>query len=171
VSEHQHRRHRESQVRRFLRTYEFEIVWLIVITLGIFLIFERLSIRSTLFGWLSRGAAATLHGAGHLDQMAAAFLMRITLSDVVGYVLVLCALIVICLRMRWRVMHNPALAARRCPKCASGIHRVHRRQLDHFISLFVPVRRYRCANDQCGWCGLRVGSGHAESRAPVRESR
>ncbi len=170
VSEHQHHRHRESQSRRFLRTYWFEIVWLIVVALGIFLIFERLSIRSSLIAWLRRVAAVALHGAGHLDEVAAAFLARTTLSDVIGYVLVLGALIAIFMRMRWRVMRDPALAALRCPKCNGGIHRVHRRRLDHLISFFVPVRRYRCANDQCRWCGLRVGTGHGGSRASVRES-
>ena len=57
MSEHQHhhRRSRASKLRQFLRTYRFEIVWLIVVALGIFLIFERLSIRSSLIAWLRRG--------------------------------------------------------------------------------------------------------------------
>jgi hypothetical protein len=170
VSEHQRHRHRESQPRRYLRTYKFEIVWLIVIALGIFLIFERLSIRSTVIDWLRRASAAALGGVGRLDELVSAFLARTTLSDVIGYVLIVGALAAIVMRVRWRVMRDPALASLRCPKCNGGIHREHRRRLDHFISFFVPVRRYRCANDQCRWCGLRVGTGHGESRASVRES-
>jgi hypothetical protein len=34
----------------------------------------------------------------------------------------------------------------------------------------VPVRRYRCANAQCHWQGLRVGTGHGSSRASARGS-
>jgi hypothetical protein len=166
----QHRRRRETQSDRLPRTYQFEIIGLIVVALGIFLIFERLSIRSSLIAWLRRMAAVTLHGVGHLDQVAAAFLARTTLSDVIGYALVLGALAAILLRVRWRLIHNPALALLRCPKCSGRIHRVHRDAVDRLISFYVPVRRYRCANAQCGWHGLRVGAGHGPvSRAPVRK--
>lgn len=101
MSEHQHRRHRESRFRRVLRTYKFEIVWLIVIALGIFLIFERLSIRSTFIGWLKQASAAALGGAGRLDELVSAFLARTTFSDVIGYVLIVGALAAIVLRLRW----------------------------------------------------------------------
>jgi len=157
-------------LRRFLRTYRFEIIWLIVVALGIFLIFERMSIRSSLIAWLRWVAAVTLHGVGHLDEVAAAILARTTFSDAIGYVLVLGALVAIFLRVRWRTMHNPAFAVLRCPKCDGGIHRAHRRRVDRLVSLFVPVRRYRCSNNQCRWCGLRVGTGHGASRASAQES-
>ena len=157
-------------MRWILRTYKFEIIWLIVVALGIFLIFERMSIRNSLIAWLRRVAAGTLHGVGHLDETAAAFLARTTLSDVLGYVLVLGALVAIFLRVRWRIMRTPALAVLRCPKCKGGLHRTHRRRLDHLIGLFVPVRRYRCSNNQCRWGGLRVGTGHGTNQPSARKS-
>jgi hypothetical protein len=164
MSESQRRRrrqHEEGRFRRFLRTYRFEIVWLIVVALGIFLILERMNIRARLLQWLRAAAASLFHGAGHLEKSIAAFLARTTFSDAVGYVLILAALAAIVWRIRWRMMHSPALTTLRCPRCSGDIHRVHRHLLDRLISLYVPVRRYRCTNGKCRWHGLRVGSSHS----------
>ena len=169
VSETQHRTN-ERKFRRILRSYNFEIIGLIVIALGIFLVVERVSIRSILIGWLRQASAAGLHSVGHLGGHVSAFLAHTTLSDVVGYVLIIGALAAILMRVRWRLMHNPALAVLQCPKCHGGIQRVHRRRIDRLLGLFVPVRRYRCPNGQCRWRGLRVGTGHGESRASARQS-
>jgi hypothetical protein len=162
------RRHRESRLRQILRAYRFEIIWLAIVALGFFLIFERLNIRSSLFEWLKRVSAVLLTGVGRLDDQFGAFLARITLSDAIGLALVLGAMVAIVLRVRWRLIHNSALALLRCPRCDGNIHRVHRHALDRLISLYVPVQRYRCANDQCLWHGLRVGAGHGSGRPSSR---
>jgi len=162
------RHRRSSRLRQFLQTYKFEIAWLLIIGLGIFLVFERLNIRTSLIAWLRRLAGAMQHNAGDLGGVLDAFLARTTLSDAIGFVLILGALGAIVLRVRWRLLHNPALALLRCPKCNGNMHRVHRHNVDHIISFYVPVRRYRCTNDQCRWTGLRVGTGHGSSRTPAR---
>jgi len=168
-STHQpHRRHRESRLRQVLRVYKFEIIWLVIVALGVFLIFERLNIRSSLLEWLGRVSAVVLGGVDRLDDQFGAFLARITLSDVIGFALLLGALVAIALRVRWRLIRNPALALLRCPRCNGNIHRVHRHAVDRLISLYVPVQRYRCANDQCLWHGLRVGAGHGSGRSSSR---
>ena len=107
-------------MRRFLRTYRFEIIWLTVVALGVFLIFERLNIRGSFIAWLRRATAAMLHGVGHLDEVVAAFLARTTLSDAVGLALILGALVAIALRVRWRLMRNPALATPALPSKCGG---------------------------------------------------
>ena len=171
MSEPEHpRRHSEKPARRFLRTYRFELIWLAVVVLGIFLIFERLNIRSAFFAWFRQAARALLRSAGRLSQVIDVFLARTTLSDLIGVVLVLGAAVAILLRVRWRIIHNPALAILRCPQCGGGIRRVHRHKVDHLISPFVPVRRYHCTNDACRWYGLRVGTGHGQSRTSTQES-
>ena len=162
------RRHRESRLRQILRTYKFEFIWLVIVALGVFLIFERLNIRSSLFAWLRRVSAVALGGVGRLDDQLSALLARITLSNAIGFVLVLGALVAIVLRVRWRLLHNPALALLHCPQCNGEIHRVHRHAVDRLISLYVPVQHYRCANDQCLWHGLRVGAGHGSGRSSGR---
>jgi hypothetical protein len=157
-------------LRRFLRSYRFEIIWLAIIVLGIFLIFEQLNIRRSFVAWLGEVAAVIQNGVGGLGGAASASLAQATLSDTIGYMLILVASVAIALRVRWRLMRNPALTVLRCPQCAGTIHRVHRRAIDRVISLYVPVRRYRCANNQCRWHGLRVGTGHGASRVSARGS-
>jgi hypothetical protein len=40
-----------------------------------------------------------------------------------------------------------------CPRCKGAIIRIRRTPLDRFLSLFVPLRRYRCVAIGCGWEG------------------
>lgn len=162
------RRRPESQFRQFLQTYRFEIIWLAIVALGSFLIIERLNIRSSLTAWFRRFVAASEHTVGHAGGTVAGLLAQITLSDAIGYVLVLGAVAAIGLRVRWRLLRNPALTTVRCPWCSGHIHRVHRHAVDRLISLYVPVRRYSCENDQCRWHGLRVGFGHGSGRSSTR---
>jgi hypothetical protein len=140
----------------------------VIVALGVFLVFERLNIRSLLFEWLRRISAVALGGVGRLDDQFGDLLARITLSDAIGFALILGAMVAIALRVRWRLIQNSALALLRCPRCSGNIHRVHRHALDRLISLYVPVQRYRCANDQCRWHGLRVGAGHGSGRSSSR---
>ena len=162
--ERRHHRANESRYRQLLRRYRFELIWLSVVLLGIFLIVERMSIRVTLFRWVREGFSASriwidsfARGLGHL-------ITHVTLSDAIGYLLILGALVAIALRVRWRLVHAPSLSGARCPQCDGEIHRVHRRFRDLIIGLFVPVRRYRCSNRECRWQGLRVTG----STRPVR---
>lgn len=155
-----HRRREESQLRIFLRAYRFEIVWLAVVALGVFLIFERMNIRATLFGWLRRAIEGVSRSAGRLGTIPRELLAHLSLSDLVGLLLILGALAAILWRLRWRLMRSPALAALACPKCGGSIHRIHRHRFDRLISLYLPVRRYHCSNSACRWHGLRVVSSH-----------
>jgi len=40
-----------------------------------------------------------------------------------------------------------------CPRCKSPVFRVSRRLTDFLLSLFVPIRRYRCISMACSWEG------------------
>ena len=46
--------------------------------------------------------------------------------------------------------HSPG---RMCPRCNAPVFRVSRRLVDVLISVFVPLRRYRCRSMNCGWEG------------------
>ena len=43
--------------------------------------------------------------------------------------------------------------ARACPRCSSALFRVGRRLPDLLLTLFTPLRRYRCISLQCSWEG------------------
>ncbi len=51
-----------------------------------------------------------------------------------------------------------------CPHCGKPLDRVRRRLIDRLVSLFAPVRRYRCRNFSCRWEGnLRKSVEDAQS--------
>lgn len=169
-SEHSHHRRKrkpENRLKSFFRKYSFEILWVVIIAAGVFLLFEQLNIRPTLRRWLEAAIGGGERGAGTLRVDLARFLSRLSLSDKVGLILVILALLAMALRMRWRLMHTASLTKLACPRCGSTMHRSHRHLLDRVISAYVPVRRYRCSSKTCRWHGLRVYSGsHAGPPAP-----
>ncbi len=43
-----------------------------------------------------------------------------------------------------------------CPKCGGGkFHRIRRHTTDRILGLGLSTRRFRCANPNCGWEGMR----------------
>jgi hypothetical protein len=60
---------------------------------------------------------------------------------------------------RWNLslmsVGNTAVAShsRACPRCQSAVFSVSRRLSDLFVSLFIPLRRYRCISMKCSWEG------------------
>lgn len=150
-----------------LRRYRFELIWLAVVALGVFLVLERMNIRATIIRLIRDGVAGLMRIFGRVDDATLRLLSRVTLSDAIGFILIVSALIAIVLRMRWRLMHSSSLTAMQCPRCGGTIHRVHRRARDRVLSLVLPVRRYRCANTECRWQGIRVAAGGRRRRSGV----
>jgi hypothetical protein len=144
---------------RLWSEWRVEILIVLLVALAIFLLVERMQIRQTLLGWLRQGLGALRSLGGSALRAAVDFIRNTTLSDLTGYVLLLVALAFMAWRLRWRLMAMPRFRASTCPRCGGGLHRVHRRWHDRVVSLFVPVRRYRCGDRTCGWSGLRVAAG------------
>ncbi len=158
------RSRRESAAGQFWRQNRLELIGLIVIALGVFLVLERMNLRATLAAWWRMMVGRLFSHFQQLDAGLTAFLAQISLSDFVGAVLITGAVVAVLYHIRWRLMNNPSLAAAACPKCDGPIHRIHRKPLDRLISVYVPVRRYRCHQSECNWNGLRVGRHHVSAR-------
>ncbi|MHB8423191.1 MAG: EAL domain-containing protein [Leptospirales bacterium] len=72
---------------------------------------------------------------------------------------------------------------RTCPRCDGPVYRIPRRDIDLLVSIFIPVRRYRCDSMDCGWEGTvrekksflkkmtRVSDQKTNTMEPNRESR
>jgi len=115
-----------------------------------------MSIRQTLWGWL----VAVWHGlqsfVSGLTRAVIGLAQNTTLSDLVAYALLLVAVALVLWRARRKLMTLPRFTVLKCPRCGSGLHRVHRRWYDRLLDLYVPVRRYQCEDPDCRWRGLRV---------------
>jgi hypothetical protein len=156
----QRRRHerRGSAIPPFLKAYWVEILIVIGLLLGIFLMFERIQIRVSLLRWLNTALRTATSAIGRLDDAILYFVTHIGLSELISIPLLAVVFLAIIWRIRWRVRRTPSLTDLHCPRCKGNIHRVHRHTLDHLTSIIVPVRRYHCTNRECGWSGVRVAT-------------
>lgn len=141
--------------------WRVEIVVVVAVLLAIFLLVERVQIRQVVTSGIRQGLQGVDRLVGEIVQRISGWVQDTTLSDLASYVLLIAASAFAVFRLRWRLMRMPRLQTRACPRCGSGLHRIHRRTADRLISLYVPVRRYECKNDDCRWQGLRVKAGHS----------
>jgi len=155
--------HRESRPRQFLRNYRVELLWLLIVAAGLFLLLEQVNLRSSVTLWARESAHRLLQRASLLNEQIGAFFAQVSLSDLLGFALVLIAVAAIVLRVRWRLLSTPRLTQMKCPRCDGSLYRIHRTGIDRLINFYVPVRRYHCRADACGWSGLRVGRDHSVS--------
>jgi len=74
-------------------------------------------------------------------------------TTLVGLALLVGGLYVLLLRVRQRLLSSERLRARTCPKCGAAVERQRNRGLDHVLSRFLPLWRYRCESPECDWTG------------------
>lgn len=141
---------------RFWREWRVEIVIALLVCLAIFLLVEQMNIRQSMYvglvglvGWLSRTVAGVLEGLVRLARGT-------TVSDLTAYLLLLVVAGLVIWRVRHRLLTLPKFSDIECPRCGGELARIHRRWPDRVLSLFVPIRRYQCQNQECTWRGLRV---------------
>lgn len=149
-------------MKEFLQKWRVEIVLFVALAAGLFLLLERMSIRTAI-----RDGLRTVGSASEqLLVRVADLVVPHTASDAVGLVLLVGVLLLARWRLRWRLQRSPSLTAKYCPNCGEALHRVHRRPLDRAISLAIaPVHRYVCSSPDCRWKGLRVDSASRYARS------
>jgi hypothetical protein len=161
----EHGRRPENSLRRVFCAYRFEIIWLLIAVAGAILLFDRWQIHHLVTKWLEMTHSAVVGLLSAIDRSLAEFVAETSPAELVGFVLVVLALLALVMRVRWRMMHSQRLTTLSCPRCGGSIHRVHRRMPDRLLSLFLPSRRYRCGNSECRWQGLRVYGGHRSHKS------
>jgi uncharacterized paraquat-inducible protein A len=149
-------------MKKFLREYRVELIALAAALLGVFLLTEQFEIRATLRAWLSALANGLWLGLNALIDRLLVYLKAFTLSDLLGWLLVIGAIVFTFWRARLRFVSSTYWQSKVCPRCGSSVMRVHRHSLDRLLSAtFLPdARRYRCTNAACGWSGLRHHEPH-----------
>lgn len=125
-------------------TYRIELIALGVLALGAVLLID----------WAPVVAV--------IDRVIVGVAQQLTLSMLIGAVLMVGAGSFIGWRARARFLSSPYWRASACPRCGGPIHRVHRGLLDKAASkVFLPhARRYRCEKPECNWTGLRHSRRH-----------
>jgi len=138
--------------RGFWREWRGEIIALAVAALGIFLLVEQYDIRGTAGRLLLAGLQFVLAELRALSSVTP----RVRTSDLVGLLLLAVAVYLIVRRTVHRLQRSPEWSVRACPRCGRNtLRRVHRRRTD-IMTWFLPLRRYACQDQTCGWKGLRA---------------
>ena len=135
-------------IKPFRQKSYIEFVALFLAGLGIFLLVEPFEIRATLGRLVSQAAPVALELLKNLRHLTA--------SDAIAVILLAVSGVLFVNRIRYRLQTSEQLVSLKCPACGSKLHRSHRHSFERLINSFVPVFRYRCANRQCRWQGLRV---------------
>lgn len=155
-------------MRRVLREWRIELIMLLAVLIAIFLLVERLEIRST----VQEGLQAMASWMGGTVETIAAYVIPNSASDAIGMLLIVAVLLMARWRVRWRLLRTPSLASRTCPRCGTPLHRIHRTPPDRLLSVIAaPVRRFACRNPECRWTGLRVDASKTRHRSAAAEDK
>jgi hypothetical protein len=160
-------------MKKVVKEYRIEFSALLVFLLGIFLVLEQLEIRKTAKIWLASILASLRNWVvGSTFTSLKTYFKTFSLSDLLGWGLILLTIGFIIWRVRYRFLKSPHWTGTVCPECGGVLHRVHRTSWDKVVSkLFLPhARRYRCFTPGCGWSGLRHHLHHDHHRSEIEQS-
>ncbi len=160
-------------MRRIIREFSFEIGILFLVFTGVFLLYEKVSLRSILRDAVIRVYEGGKNGLTALSEGIPQFFMKLSLSDWIGLFLLIAAITLAFWSARRRFLRSDLYRSSTCPDCGAKLHRIHRSSFDRFLGklLFLPLHRYRCENRECGWAGLRKpGRQHRRKQSGVEEA-
>ena len=146
----------------WMREYSVEIGLCTAILIALFLLVEQWDIRVTLFAGVRRIWSTLSGGLGEAGGVLVNWARGLTLSDALGFTMLLGVGLIAGWRLRWRAVRNERFWSTHCPECDSAeLRRIHRRLPGQVLgALGFPVGRYRCS--KCGWKGLRIRSKRIE---------
>ena len=139
-------------MKQILREYRIELAATLMALLGIFLLVEQMQIRVTVLRVIRLAWRALSGAVGGVVRAFVYRILHITVSDLIGLALIVLSVVIVL----WRVRLIQRLTGSVCPVCGGELRRRGRDWLDRLLSLLLPVRPYRCRNEECRWEGLRV---------------
>lgn len=150
MSDRKYRRTRSKNPKNkfsaYFRRYRFELTALFLFALGIFLLIERMEIRSTIYQWIRRVMGAVLFIVYKVVDWIRYILSNFENSDIIGMILIVSSLLIVAHRYRvylWKQYGT----YRKCPECNAPVNRIHRTipQKVFGAALMVRVLNYKCS--------------------------
>ena len=147
----------EHHMRELLGKYWVEVIFGLGLVLGIYLLVEDVSIWAFVLDVYQSILFAIRTFSSSISQAMTVYVSSLELSDLVGFVMVIGAVVILLVRARRRYLQSDRYVGRFCPICGNAIVRLHRTRGDQILSqvLFFKFHRYRCGNQECDWAGLR----------------
>jgi len=150
-----HREHRSQSEKRprpvvsLAKRFWFELVALGLLSLGVFLLVEKLEIKAIIWRTLVNWAGVVGDAGLNLWNRIVYVFQNVKQSNLVGIALILIAIVMIALSMRRRAIlrHSSPPLAKECPECREDLYRMQRRLTDRLLEFFlrIRIRRYSCS--------------------------
>ena len=144
--------------KTFFQEYNFEFLVLGLFTLGFFLLWEKWNIKSLVWGGITNTALFVITFLRNVSVRFGSLLSGVETSDLIGIILILIAIVLVLNRARLRTIErHPNLLS--CPKCDSGLRRVHRKTKHKIQSWFYlcKFKRFKCKS--CSFDGVAMIAG------------
>ena len=144
---------RKSKKSKFWRKYNFEIVILSLIVIGIFLIIEDFNIKNSILNAYSQIYDSLIKLFLTLYVALTTLLYGVENSDLFGLILIAIAIFLILLKWRQNLL-NKYSSCEVCRYCKNRINRIKRRKrIKIFAYIFrLKIKRYQCtACNQVGY--------------------
>jgi len=151
--------HRKSKRHKIslLREFSVEIFIALIFLFGLFLLFEKMEIKSVVFQGVVSFFQAISHWLSHLFAMLLGRMGEFETSDIVGTILIVIAFILLSVRVRAKAIYRLSELPS-CPECDGDLILVHRNLYQRIVGkiFWLKIRRYKCKS--CDFDGLRLRS-------------
>ena len=145
----------KNNSKPFSKEYNFELLVLGLFTLGFFLLWEKWNIKYIVWVGITSTALFVITFLRNVSVRIGSLLSGVETSDLIGIILILIAIVLVLNRARLRTIErHPNLVS--CPKCDSGLRRVHRKTKHKIQSWFYlcKFKRFKCKS--CSFDGVAM---------------
>ena len=156
MSEPRHHRHKDSKIRSFFREYSFEFIVVGLFGLGVFLLMEKMSIKSYIGNFFVTIVKGVINFVTDLFEFVTDYLTQIETSDIVGILLICASFVLVYLRIRFRIIQRNAYLPE-CPSCGGDLRRIHRHPKYKILGFFLMARYKQFSCKKCEFEGIRIG--------------
>ena len=140
----------DKKKKSFLEEYNFEIIVISMIILGVFLLVEQMEISQTIFNFVKKIIFLFADMIKTIRDKFYEIFNWIEVSDLVGLILIGFAMLLITIRIRIRLL-TKYQKMNECPECKPGfkLKRIQKKLKHRIINIILRLRVY---NYQCQNC-------------------
>ena len=145
----------KKYIKPFYEEYNFEIMVVFLLGLGIFLLVEDFEIKAYMYRIIRAVFLAVEKFIQSIRDGVFYVVGEFETSDLVGISLILSALFLIANRWRERMIDRFS-SLKECPECRNHLHRIQKTSRQRMTSIFyyVDVKHYSCKS--CGYKGIKM---------------
>jgi len=128
-----------------IKKYNFELLIIILIFLGLFLLLEDFELKKFLLDFSIQMYEEMKYIVFYIYNSTFEFILKIETSDIIGLILIISAILLMFLRWRNNLIYNYS-SAQFCVNCKGKLQRVKKKIKIRVFSFFtrLKVKKYQC---------------------------